>query len=260
MAAGSDRGTQLIIGSAPPPAAAPRTGTRPERLRTRFPARRITASWTQTRLSRQAVLQRLGTAPFVVDTPAGEDNRSRGVRIVVDWLQAQPGDTWQQRWLASGAEADGRIDWRGFPTRWRKASTSLDFRFDTKVLGTGLLSLMCADVIRPSLAWLLTTATPKRLAAEMARTRDPVGFAELTARCRANPVGESTTAVALHRVAAIMAAKGGAVLDITTGDALELLEVAAAVATLTSHKSPYSTSCCTRSVRSSTPPRRPCGR
>jgi len=116
MTAGSNRSTQLRIGSAPP-AAAGRTGTRSETLRTRFPARRIAASWPQTRLSRQAVLQRLGTAPFVVDTPAGEDNRSRGVRIVVDWLQTQPGDTWQQRWLASGAEDNGRVDWRGFPVR-----------------------------------------------------------------------------------------------------------------------------------------------
>jgi len=178
-------------------------------------------------------------APFVVDTPAGEDNRSRGVRIVVDWLESQPGDTWQQRWLASGVDNDGRVDWRGFPIRWRKATTSWDCRFDTMVLGTGLLSLMCADVIRPSLAWLLTTATPKRLAAEIARTRDPVKFAELRARCAANPVGESTTRVAVHRIAAIMAAKGGAVADITTGDCLELLEVAAEVCTLSSHRSPY---------------------
>lgn len=238
MTAGSDRGTQLTIGSASP-AATGRTGTRSATLRTRFPARRIAAAWPQTRLSRQSVLQRLGTGPFVVDTPAGEGNRRRGLRIVLDWLQTQPGDTWQQRWLAGGAEGDGRFDWRGFPIRWRKATTPFDCRFDAAVLGTGLLSLMCADVIRPGLPWLLTTATPKRLAAEMARTRDPVGFAELTARCEASPVGESTTRVALHRIAAIMAAKGGMVADITVGDCLELLEVAADVCTFSNHKSPY---------------------
>jgi hypothetical protein len=237
MTAGSDRGTQLSFGSAPP--AAGRTGTRSETLRTRFPARRVAGSWPQTVLSRQSVLQRLGTAPFVVATPAGEDNRRRGVRMVLDWLQTQPGDTWQRRWLASGAASDGRIDWRSFPVRWRKATTSFDCRFDAAVLGTGLLSLMCADVIRPGLAWVLTTATPKRLAAEMARTRDPVGFAELTARCETDPVGESTTRVALHRIAAVMAAKGGAISDITIGDCLELLGVAAEVCTFSSHKSPY---------------------
>lgn len=239
MATGSVRHMQVSPRPRTAPTAAQRTEARSATLRSRFPARRSTASWPRTRLSRHSVIQRLGSAPFVVDTSAGEDNRRRGVRIVVDWLETQPGDTWQQRWLASGADDDGRVDWRGFPIRWRKATTSWDCRFDSKLLGTGLLSLMCADVIRPSLAWLLTTATPKRLAAEMARTRDPVGFTELIARCAANPVGEATTRVALHRIGTMMAAKGGAVADITTGDCLELLEVADGVCTLSSHKSPY---------------------
>ena len=229
-------GRRPTVGSVP---AAGRTGTRSQTLRTRFPARRVAVSWPQTRLGRQAVLQQLGAAPFVADSLTGEDNRRRGVRMVVNWLQTLPGDSWQQRWLASGADNDGRVDWRGLPIRWRKVTTSWDCRFDTMVLGTGLLSLMCADVIRPGLAWLLTTATPKRLAAEMARTRDPVGFAELTARCQANPVGEATTRTALHRIAVIMAAKGGAITDITIGDCIELLEVAADVCTLPHHKSPY---------------------
>ena len=190
-------------------------------------------------MSRESVVHRLAAPPFVADTPAGEDNRRRGVRIVLDWLATQPGGTWQQRWLAGGAEDDGRVDWRGLPIRWRKASTRWECRFDPMVLGAGLLSLICADVIRPGLPWLLTTATPKRLAAEMARTRDPVGFAELTARCQANPVGESTTRVALHRIAAIMAAKGGVVTDITIGDCLQLLDVAADVCTIAHLKSPY---------------------
>lgn len=174
-------------------------GTRSLTLRTRFPARPVTAVWARTRLTRSAVLDLLESAPFVADTRAGEDNRRRGVRIVLDWLQTQPGDSWQHRWLASGAEDDGRADWRALPIRWRKASTPFDCRFDATVLGTGLLSLVCAEVIRPSVAWLLTTSTPKRLASEMARTRDPAGFGELVTRCQASPVGESTTRVAPHR-------------------------------------------------------------
>ena len=45
--------------------------------------------------------------------------------------------------------------------------------------------------------------------------------------------------MALHRVAVIMAAKGGTVADITVGDCLELLDVAAAVCTVPHYKSPY---------------------
>ena len=79
-------------------------------------------------MSRESVVHRLAAPPFVADTPAAEDNRRRGVRIVLDWLATQRpqlqrdesddnpgGGTWQQRWLAGGAEDDGRVDWRGLP-------------------------------------------------------------------------------------------------------------------------------------------------
>jgi len=210
-----------------------------EALRLRFPPRPTASAWAVTRLSRQGVDQRLLAAPFTADTPTGEDNRRRGARIVLDWLATRPGETWQQRWLASGAQADGRSDWRSFPLGWRKATTSWDCRFDPKVLGAGLLSLICADLIRPDLAWLLTTATPKRLATEMARTRDPAGLGDLTAHCAANPVGETTTRVALHRIAVILAAKGGVVADIGVGDCLEVLGIAAQVCDVAHYHSPY---------------------
>jgi integrase len=221
------------------PAAGARVPTRTQTLTQRFPPRPPTAVWPHTSWPRQKVQQRLHAAPFVADTPAGEQNRRRGVRMVLGWLQTQPGDTWQQRWLTSGADRDGRVDWRSFPVRWRKATTPWDCRFDSAVLGTGLLSLICADVIRPGLGWLLATATPKRLAAEMARTRDPAGFADLTAHCQSHPVGEATTGLALHRTAAIMAAKGGMITDITIGDCLQLLDIAAEVCRIPHQRSPY---------------------
>ena len=199
----------------------------------------IEVAWDHATRVEARDFSRLAAAPFVAGTVAGEDNRTRGVRIVLDWLEAQSGDTWQQRWPASGAGSDGRADWRAFPVQWRKSSTPWDCRFDTMVLGTGLLSLICADVIRPGLPWLLTTATPKRLAAEMARTRDPAGFAALTSRCEACPVGESTTRLAMHRIAAITAAKGGLISAITIGDCLELLEVVGEVCRIPHQKSPY---------------------
>jgi hypothetical protein len=42
---------------------------------------------------------------------------------MLDWLLAQPGDTWQDRWLASGADADGRC-WRHIPVRWLNLNSS----------------------------------------------------------------------------------------------------------------------------------------
>ena len=31
---------------------------------------------------------------------------------ILDWLELHPGTTWQERWDASGAGADGTADWR----------------------------------------------------------------------------------------------------------------------------------------------------
>ena len=228
-----------LTAAAPPRPGSGSAEAQADALRRRFPPRPDLDAWPQTLLARAEVDELLAAAPFTVAGQAGEQNRRRGIGIVLDWLLAQSGDTWQQRWQASGAGQDGRADWRAFPVRWRVAAGSPATAWDGRVVTAGLLSLICADVIRPAIGWLLTTATPKRLAAEMARTRDPAGLTGLAARCDASPVGESTTRTALHRVAVIMAAKGGMAADITIGDCLELLEMAAAVCTIPHYKSPY---------------------
>src|SRR5262249_23473832 len=87
-----------------------------------------------------------------------------------------------------------------------------------------------ADMLRPSLSGLITTTFRRgSLAAVMARHRDLGGFAQLTALCSADhdvcPAAATRTA---HRAALILAAKGGILADIPTGDVLELLEAEAA--------------------------------
>ena len=96
-------------------------------------------------------------------------------------------------------------------------------------LSPGLLVLMCADVIRPSLGWLLNSPQARRnLAVEMARTRDAAAFADLDRMCAAGAVGSQVGQQALARIGVIMAAKGGTVGDVRVGDCLELLTLAAA--------------------------------
>lgn len=146
---------------------------------------------------------------------------------MVSWLESQAGDTWQERWAASGAEA--APDWRDLVACWRTGRAGSSQR--PAHICPGLLVLICADVIRPGLAWLSGFAPARRgLAEEMARTRDSAAFAELAGMCQRNAVGGQTGQTALIRVALIMAAKGGIVADITVGDCLELLEVADQVA------------------------------
>ena len=201
----------------------------------RFPPRMVPAAWPATLASRQEVQDLLSAPPFARTRNAGF-NRRRGIRVVLDWLEAQPGGSWQDRWLASGAEADPAADWRLLA--WHGSGSGLTQR-DRDAVGPGLLSLIAADVLRPGPAWLLGTRTPKSLAAELARVRDPAGFAAVSACARAAPVNPATTEVALHRIAVIVAAKGGVVAGICAGDCLELL-AAAAEETSTRHaRSPY---------------------
>jgi hypothetical protein len=197
----------------------------------RFPPRSPATAWPATGQTREQVLDRLFAPPFVPASPVSQAHRRRGLRRMLDWLTDQPGDTWQERWIASGADAAGNPAWRGLVMDWIR-SRGIGFAEDSYLhLGSALRTLICGDVIRPSLEWLSIPATVRYLAAEMAGARDPGGFAQLStlidagterSRDKAEPM---TRMEVLCRIAAIMAAKGGLVRDITAGDCLELLEL-----------------------------------
>jgi Phage integrase family len=194
-------------------------------LLTRFPPRPVPSSWPMTEADRPQMVGRLLAPPFALARSLSQQSRRRGVLAVVSWLQARPGDTWQARWLASGAEQ--QTDWRNLvstpagPTAAGSQPTKpLSF------LSSGLLVLICGDVIRPSLGWLLASAPARRgLAVEMARTRDAVVFDQLAQSCRDGAVSLQNGQQALTRVALIMAAKGGLAGEVTVGDCAELLDL-----------------------------------
>ena len=228
----------------PQPPTTPRRAGPPARasedlasLRIRFPSRAPAATWPATQQPREQILDRLFQPPFLPDSPTSQATRRRGLRRLLDWLGDQPGDTWQQRWIASGADAAGNPAWRELVVGWTRAK-GLGFSEDSYLhQGSALRTLICADVLRPSLAWLTIPATVRNLATDMGRVRDPAAFAELSAlidagtersRDKAEPM---TRMEVLCRIAAIMAAKGGGVSDITVGDCLELLQLTSAKAT-----------------------------
>ncbi len=195
-----------------------------QQLWQRFPPRTPPSRWPATEGDRDQVLARLLAPPFTVDAADAQERRRRGLMSVVNWLADQPGATWQQRWLASGAEALGNADWwrpwlghlqSGSQRRGQSVTVTSNLR-------VCLLLLVCAEVIRPGVGWLLTPRAPQSLVTELARTRDPDGFAELAALCDASPTGRTMTMSAMRRVATIVAVKGGTVRDITVGDCLEL--------------------------------------
>ena len=198
-------------------------------LVSRFPARPPAVSWPATEAGRAAMVARVLAPPFALPHPPSQQSRRLGVLAVVNWLGTNRGQSWQDRWWASGAE--DRPDWRDLVTTAApgRAGSGPDPATRSPHLSSGLLVLICADVIRPGLGWLLNSASARRgLAIEMARTRDAAGFADLTGMCTAGRVGLQVGQQALTRIAVLMAAKGGQVGDVRVGDCLELLTAAAA--------------------------------
>ncbi|MEX1194137.1 MAG: site-specific integrase [Dehalococcoidia bacterium] len=207
-------------------------GPRPaEVLARQFPARPLATSWPQTRQPREQVLGRLLSPPFAPGTAGSVAYRRRALNGIFDWLSDMAGASWQQRWINSAGEAAGNVAWRDVVV------THLDtggYDYPDSGyphLGGAVRAMICADVLRPSLSWLTMPATVRYLAAEMARSRDPDGFDQLQASFDADrspsamKTGPLTALAVRYRIAAIMAAKGGMVHDITVGDCLELIGV-----------------------------------
>jgi len=186
-----------------------------------FPPRTVPATWPQTAQDREAVFDRLFAPPFRPASRAVQRWAAQGLGTLLDWLQAQPGDTWQQRWMASGGDQAGR-DWFDLPPRQVPALAGRSASELRQKLLTAMRLLLCGQVIRPSYGWLLRYRPTALL--EQARTLiDPAGFARLVAHLdatgRNNPADRTR---ALNRITWIVLAKGGRVADITVGDCVEL--------------------------------------
>jgi integrase len=185
----------------------------------RFPARPVAAGWPATEADRDGVLALAGSAPC---TPI-DARRRRGLSLLLDWLAEQPGESWQQRWLASGADAAGD-GWADGPARWLDRHCGCS-KFHLELMTSSLLALVGADVVRPSVFWLLTGGKKRKLVRNMIRARDREGFARLALACERGPgVSPLAQMHTVFRCAVIIAAKGGMLADVTVGDVLEVLD------------------------------------
>ncbi len=205
------------------PRATPGTPPRWASLR-EFPPRPDQPSWPATEMDPASALAVLSAPPFVLDDPVAERKRAAAAGLLLDWLAGHPGQTWQQRWLAVEAGVAGQ-GWRQVLAGWldgrgRRLSWHLDF------LSVALRMAISADVVRPSLDWLLSGAMGRgALVRVFAATRDPGGFARLRAHCEREPaVSPHAVSRVLYRSSLIMAAKGGILAEITAGDVAELLD------------------------------------
>jgi integrase len=183
-------------------------------------SREAPTTWWQTEEPRERVLERTLALPFTADSDANQRSRQRGLVKLLDWLQDQPGPTWQARWLASGAEEAGR-EWPELPMQWL-ADRQRARRYDRADLCCGMIPFLGGQVVRPTYRWLLRQR-PSQLLAHIRTATDPAGFAALrdqymvSGRSGANDCNN-----ALNRVTWIITRKGGTIRDITIGDCVEL--------------------------------------
>ena len=196
---------------------------RNSQLREKFPPRAAQPWWPATAQDQAGVLRRLTSPPFAAGAQGTQAARRRGTAKLLRWLSSFPGGTWQQRWQASRAEDHPGGTWVRLPARWL-SENGQGASYDDGDLSSGLLMLICGDLIRPGLAWMLTR-THKHLAPVMGAVRDPAGFARLRELAEAGPASALDDArLAATRTATLLACKGGAVSDITVGDCVELAD------------------------------------
>jgi hypothetical protein len=172
-------------------------------------------SWWQARQSGEDLVGRLlglFTGPAAV--LARDKTRRRGLVKLLDWLQRQPGGTWQERWLASGADAAGS-GWTELPLKGRVPIR----RHHRDELFAGLVLLVAGRVIRPGYRWLLSQRMTVMLA-EARSAFDPGAFRDLELQARAATAWARSDA--LNKITWMVIRKGGLVSDITVGDCLEL--------------------------------------
>ena len=171
--------------------------------------------WWQTRQGRENLAERL--LGLFTNPGAGltrDKTRRRGLAKLLDWLQRQPGDTWQERWLGSGADAAGS-GWSELPLEGRVPIRP----HQRDELFAGLVLLVAGQVIRPGYRWLLSQRMTVMLA-EARAAFDPGAFGGLELQARDATAWARSDA--LNKITWMVIRKGGLVGDITVGDCLEL--------------------------------------
>lgn len=160
-------------------------------------------------LSRTDV-QGVVTAMLVGWSPPSQPHRMttahRIITQVLDWLEHQPGDTWQARWLASGAEMH--------PRAWPKLA-GVDGRQQIETAHFVVNALVILRAVAPTLGWLV--GTPRvRLRDDWTVYHDAEAFATLGARVEVADSADRAESIAhLYRMSVTT---GRSVSELTGAD------------------------------------------
>ena len=206
------------------PAAATKSSPDHSSAQVSSPPRPLPTSWPTTQLDRSEVLTLISPTLRGAEGSKRRAVACRGLARMLDFLEEYPGDTWQLRWMASGADSAGD-DWAHGPAQWLERAGLLSTS-RLEAMTASLPALIGADVIRPSPRWLLTGGKKRKMTTNLIRSRDPQGFAAIASECgRDRALGAPAESATLFRAAVILASKGGTIADITVGDFFEAIDV-----------------------------------
>lgn len=174
--------------------------------------------WTASQQSTEEVLA--GVEELAGDVARKELLRlTGGVRLLLAWLHGFPGESWQQRWLASGADAAAGKAWTDLVDIEGMAT---ELSRNRRYQATGAASrLILLDVIRPGYDWLYGCQS-NNLYHHFPPLRDPAGFAALEARCKATQgLRSADQRAAFIQLARILMHNGGTLAQISVPDCVE---------------------------------------
>lgn len=172
--------------------------------------------WTA---SQQSVEEVLAGVEALEAAASGKELRRRlqGVQVLLTWLQGFAGESWQQRWLASGADTAGKA--------WSEligGNGIADEKKPVRALATGAAGRMILlDLIRPSYDWLYSSPS-NTLYARFEQVRDPGGFTAMGALCDADQrLTVADRRAAFIQLARILMHNGGLLAATTATDCVE---------------------------------------
>ena len=142
---------------------------------------------------------------------------SRDARALLEWLSGFDGSTWEERWIASGADMAPR----GFEKRPALAGHQVTVPATIQ----GAWTLIAARMIRPSYSWLLNAGNLSACYARFWQLNDPDGLAALRALPaygRSIPLQQINAEIGLLRV---MVRTGKSLLDVRGEELLHYADV-----------------------------------
>lgn len=140
-----------------------------------------------------------------------------GARGILEWLSTFPGEGWQQRWLASGADTGNA--WITYLVECDTSAHASSVKRE-KIL-RGIVGLLLCRTVLPSYEFLYAYK-PQALYHHARRVFTPNVFASIEAKATSQGISRRQRHEALHVIAKMVLHTGKNVTALTAEDVLEI--------------------------------------